>query len=201
MDVTKPAWATRRRTRAVLLLAAGLAVAAALDGSLLWRDTQRNAAIAEVAAGAAPPQGAASLPEGALPELRFAAAYAQALQAGQQASRTAAEAALNRYRPLQGDTPLGQAARFNSANLLMRQAMAVRATQQPGQAIALLELAKEGYREVLRHDPGFWPARYNLERAQRLLPDAEEEELQAGEPAPESERAVTTMRGHSPGLP
>ena len=108
------------------------------------------------------------------------------------------------YRALQGDQvdqALGQAARYNSANLLMRQAMGVLASAQPGQAIPLLELAKEVYREVLRKDPGQWDARYNLERAQRLLPDPDD--TLAGPPDPQrnSERAVTTMRGYSPGLP
>ena len=42
---------------------------------------------------------------------------------------------------------------FNSANLLLRQAERVRAGNQPGQAIPLIELAKETLREILRHDP------------------------------------------------
>ena len=78
----------------------------------------------------------------------------------------------------------------------------VRAGTQPGQAIALIELAKELYRDVLRADPQHWDARYNLDRAQRLLPDPDE----APEAAPpdthrDAERAATTMRGYSPGLP
>lgn len=191
-------WATRGRTRAVLVLLAALGVAAAVQAGLWWRDAATNARIAELAT--AQPQ--ASLPtDDDARELRFAAAWRSAQLARQQASAPEREAALARYRPLQDDSPLGQAARYNSANLLLRQAIEVRATLQPGQAIALLELAKEAYRDVLRHDPGFWEARYNLERAQRLLPDAEEEEPPVNEPAPEAERAVTTMRGHSAGLP
>lgn len=196
------AWTTRGRTRAVLVLLAAVGLAAAVQAGLWWRDAGLNARIAELAAD--PPQ---AVPQLRLPaddearELRFAAAWRSALLARQQASAPEREAALARYRPLQDDGPLGQAARYNSANLLLRQAIEVRATLQPGQAIALLELAKEGYRDVLRHDPGFWEARYNLERAQRLLPDAEEEEPPVNEPAPEAERAVTTMRGHSAGLP
>lgn len=192
------AWTTRGRTRAVLLMLAAVAVAAAVQAGLWWRDAGINARIDELAA--APAQ--ATLPkDDEARELRFAAAWRSAQLARQQASAPEREAALARYRPLQDDSPLGQAARYNSANLLLRQAIEVRATLQPGQAIALLELAKEAYRDVLRHDPGFWEARYNLERAQRLLPDAEEEEPPVNEPAPEAERAVTTMRGHSAGLP
>lgn len=193
--------ATRRRTRVAWALLALLLAWALVDGLRWWRTARANDAIAAVAA--APPADAASLPlpGGDAPELRFAAAWREAALADATASRTAREAALVRYRPLQGDTPLGQAARFNSANLLMRQAIEVRAGAQPGQAIALIELAKEGYREVLRHDPGFWPARYNLERAQRLLPEPEGDEEPPAEPPPKAERAVTTMRGHAPGLP
>ena len=107
----------------------------------------------------------------------------------------------SRYRALQGDARLGAAARFNSANLLVRQAVEVRATTQPGQAIALLELAKEYYRDVLRDDPTQWDARYNLERAQRLLPDPDEDDAGPIGQERNRERAVTTMRGYSPGLP
>ena len=84
----------------------------------------------------------------------------------------------------------------------MREAVVVRASAQPGQAIALIELAKEGYRDVLRLDPQNWQARYNLERAQRLLADPDEL-LEAAPPETkrDAERAATTMRGFSPGLP
>ncbi|WP_077033148.1 hypothetical protein [Pelomonas sp. KK5] len=132
-----------------------------------------------------------------LPELRFA--HALALAAAQPGGYS--DEALNQFRALQGDTPLGQAARFNSANLLLRRALVVRAGPQPGQAIPLIELAKETYRELLRRDPGHWDARYNLERAQRLLPDPEEEGEVAPDAKRDAERAPTTMRGYSPGLP
>ncbi len=87
--------------------------------------------------------------DGAPPELQFALAHAQAASG-------AGEAALNRYGALQGESPLGQAARYNAANLLLRQGMALHASAQPGQALALIELAKEGYRDILRHDPLDW---------------------------------------------
>ena len=165
------------------LLAAVLAWAA-FDG---WR-LQRDAAInAQLAAGTPP----AASP---VPQLRFAAAYAQAASGAE-------DAAVNAYRPLQGDDPLGQAARFNSANGLLRQAIKLREGPQPGQAVPLIELAKETYREVLRNHPDDWPARYNLERAQRLLPDPEDLEGGPLEVPRNAERAATTMRGYSPGLP
>lgn len=165
---------------------AALALLAAVDGWRLQRDEALNA---QITRGPLPPES----PDAA-PELRFA--HAAAL-----AASGAGEAALNRYGALHADTPIGQAARFNGANLLMRQAIVMRAGAQPGQALALVELAKEGYREVLRHDAGDWPARYNLERAQRLVPDPEEVDEEPPEARRSAERAATTMRGYSPGLP
>ncbi|HKW82808.1 MAG TPA: MxaK protein [Burkholderiaceae bacterium] len=174
----------------MLALLALAVLAIAVDAVVLWRAAQANASIAsrqtiaDVAAQS--------------PELRFAQAYALAQAAAASGAR---EAALNHYRALQGDARLGAAARLNSANLLVRQAIEVRAGPQPGQAIALLELAKEYYRDVLRADPTQWDARYNLERAQRLLPDPEDEEAGPVGQERNRERAVTTMRGYSPGLP
>ncbi len=183
---------TRRRTRIVFALLALLAVAMLVDGVTLWRAAQSNALIA----AGAPVADAVGQP----PELRFAQAHRLA-QSQAPAASAAREAALNRYRALQGDPRVGGAARYNSANLLVRQAIEVQATAQPGQAIALLELAKEYYREVLRDDPQHWDARYNLERAQRLLPDPGDAEGPPAGEAENRERAATTMRGYSPGLP
>jgi mxaK protein len=176
---------SRRITRAVWCLLVASAAAAVIDGALWWRDQQRNALITSGAV----PAGGKDLP----PPMQFAQAHA--LAAG-----GADDAALAHYGALQDDSTLGQAARYNSANLLMRQAVILREAEQPGQALALIELAKEHYRDVLRHDPGHWDARYNLERAQRLVPDPEEAEVLAPSDR-RAERAVTTMRGFSPGLP
>ena len=178
--------ATRRRTRAVFVALAIVCMLAVGDTALLWRAQQRNAAIASGKL----PTDTRELPA----EMRFA--QAAALLAG-----GADEAALNAFTALQSDSPLGQAARFNTANLLLRQATKVRGGAQPGQAIPLVELAKETLREVLRHDPALWDARYNLERAQRLLADPEEGDTQPEGPQRNAERAATTMRAFSPGLP
>ena len=110
------------------------------------------------------------------------------------------EAALARYRSLYDDAQLGLPARYNAANLLLRQGMALREGPSPGQALPLIELAKEGYRQVLRQAPDTAAARYNLERAQRLVPEVDEEDLQGAAPE-NAERAATTMRGVSQGLP
>ena len=131
---------------------------------------------------------------GAVPEWQFAHAHALA-------ARGRADAALQAYGRLAADPALGPAARFNAANLLLGQGQVLRAGAQPGQALALIELAKEGYRELLRADPAHWPARYNLERAQRLVPDPESTDDEPVALPRDAERAATTMRGDSPGLP
>lgn len=175
-----------RRTRAVWVSLATLVAVAAIDAALAWRLQGLNEQIR--AGQPAPP------PPDAPPELQFAHAYSLAAHGD-------FDQALKRYQALETETPLGQAARFNSGNLLVRQALLARDGPQSGQAIALVELAKENYREVLRRDPAHWDARYNLERAQRLLPDPEETDPAEGEESKRAERAATTMRGYSPGLP
>ena len=176
----------QRRTRMLLGLFVAVALVAAIDGAFTWRRHLRNETIT---AGPLPAE-AGDAPK----EVQFAQAHALA-EAGKD------EEALHRYRSLEDDSPLGQAARYNSANLLIRQAVVVQAGIEPGKAIALIELAKEIYRDVLRVDPQHWDARYNLERAQRLLPDPDEADTAPPETRRDAERAVTTMRGHSPGLP
>jgi mxaK protein len=160
-------------------------IAAAVDAVSLVRAHRWNA---QIEAGA--PDATADAP----PPVRFAQAHAQAASG-------APEAALNRYGALQDDSAVGRAARYNAANLLMRQAVELREGPHPGQALPLVELAKEHYRELLRRDPAHWNARYNLERAQRLVPDPEEAEIDPASARTRAERAMTTMRGHSPGLP
>jgi mxaK protein len=176
----------QQRTRAVLGLLAVVAAAAAIDGALTWRQYQWNESIES---GSLPAEV-----KDAPPQVQFAQAYAQA-------ASSADEAALHLYRSLEDDSPLGRAARYNSANLLMRQAVVVQAGAEPGKAIALIELAKEIYRDVLRVDPQYWDARYNLERAQRLLPDPDEMDAAPPETRRDAERSATTMRGNSLGLP
>jgi mxaK protein len=172
--------------RGMVAVLALLVVAAAVDGVRLLRAARLNALIGAGALPAATPQDA--------PELRFAQAHALAL-------RGEVDEALGRYGALQDDRRLGPAARYNGANLLLRQAQALHDAQRRGQVLAWVELAKEGYRELLRRHPEDWPARYNLERAQRLLPDPQDADEDPAAPRRGAERAATTMRGYSPGLP
>ena len=177
---------TKGRVRAVMALAVVVAIIAVVDGMATLRQQRWNDAITARRV----PAGAKELP----PQAQFAQAFAEAASG-------ADEPALNRYRALQEEPSVGQAARYNSANLLLRQAARLRDGAQAGLAIPLIELAKETYREVLRRDPNDWNARYNLERAQRLLPEPEEDDLAPPDMARSAEHAATTMRGYSPGLP
>lgn len=168
----------------------GLALLGALAAHDAWRWQQARAVNEAIASGLPGEADDAAAPR----ELRFARAAALAASGS-------GEAALSRYGALQGADALGRAARYNAANLLLRQAIELRQSEQPGQALALVELAKEGYREVLRDAPDDWNARYNLERAQRLVPEPEPGDDDAAGPRRNAERAATTMRGYSPGLP
>jgi mxaK protein len=188
------ALSTPGRTRvAWLLLALTLGTAAAAAWS--WqRKVEANAVIAAGQASRRLPADA-PLP----PALRFA-------QAHELAAGGSLEPALARYRGLNADPELGIAARYNSANLLLRQAIGLRgqsarSAAATGQSIALIELAKQGYREVLRAAPDHWEARYNLERALRLQPDPEESDPSIAEPRNDAERAATKSRGIEAGLP
>lgn len=177
---------SRHATRALVVALAITAAATAVEGLHLARVVQWNQLIAseaELPAGGGVPA-----------EVRFARAYALAKKGDTQA-------ALAAYREINGETDpvLAVAARFNSGNVLLRQALDYRAGHGP--RIPLIELAKEAYREVLRTDPNNWDARFNFERAQRLLPDPDDGEDAGGAPPLGAERAVTTMRGYTPGLP
>jgi mxaK protein len=160
----------------------------------VWADEQASAASAAAAAAsaaAAAPQVPAWLTDGSPPQWRFA----QALGLSRHGDL---DGSLARYRSVFDDPALGNLARYNSANTLLREAIRLSATAAPGQALVMFELAKEGYHSVLRRDPSFWAARYNLERALQLQPDGE---TVAAEPAQQAERAATTMRSVSRGLP
>lgn len=81
--------------------------------------------------------------------------------------------ALTRYRQAaDGGGAIGVAALYNIGNLHLRQALAAQGAGQKSQSVALFELAKQSYRDALALEPGYWDAKYNLERTLRLAPDA-----------------------------
>ena len=113
------------------------------------------------------------------------------------------EGALNAYKRIEEQTgnTYARDAAYNSATIYLRRAAAAGGPSADPQTIPLVELAKEGYRNLLRQDPEYWDARYNLDRALRLMPEDDEEDSGGGAPPIGAERAPTTMRGFTLGLP
>ena len=172
-----------------------VACAALLAWQLLdyWRLSRLEQ---QLAAARAP--ASASQPSGAAPLLARAQVLVRERGAG------SGDAALELYRQVEaeGSEQLRRIARYDTANLYMRQAQQEIERGEQGRAVPLIELAKGIYRGLLRDDPVDWDLRYNLERAVRLLPEEDPEAADMIPEAPEnSERAPTTMRGTSMGLP
>ena len=188
-----------RRTRVVwrcLAISAAVAAAAGASWAMKVRDnTVITSAQTLAATGDSDGDGDGKF-ENVTPALLFA-------QAHELAADNQMEPALARYRALYSHPALGGAARYNSANLLLRHALVLRdaGVDTAGQALPLIELAKQGYREVLRSNPGQWDARYNFERAQRAQPDPDDIDAPIGEPRAQAERSPTTTRGVGGGLP
>lgn len=160
---------------------------AAWDGLRWQQAVARDARIATASADA--------LREDPAPAARFA--LARLLEAG---GNWQAAVEIYQGEEAAADPALANAARYNGGNVLLREALQ-RGDDDQIQRLTLANLAKRRYREVLEHEPQHWNARYNLERALVLAPERAGTEAQA-DPAPlDSERAVTTMRGFSLGLP
>jgi len=176
----------RSRIAWAVLLALG--ACAAVDGWRWFDAVHTNRAIAD---GSIAEQ---KLPRA--PQAVFAQAYFLA-------ARGEDERALDLYKRIQEEGgPLARASRYNAGNIHLRHALMLsqaRGGDAFGALITPTELAKQAYRDVLRAEPRDWDARFNHERALRLRPDAEDES--AGGTPERSERAVTTMRNVTLGLP
>jgi len=179
---------TRKRRRELWLGAAAalLIGLGALDLSQLAELRDWNRAIAD---------GTVRELKGQLPpQLLFAQAYHRLTDGDYQA-------VLALYKRAELDPTLQSAARYNSGNVYFRTGREMRDADNEQQALPLLELAKASYRQALKQDPDNWDARYNLERALRARPEPEDgDDSGLGTPQ-EAERAATTMRGFSLGLP
>lgn len=103
---------------------------------------------------------------------RFAKAYA-AQRAGRQ------QEAREIYGLLEhsAEPRLRVAALYNAGNTYLEQAAGLDLERDADRAVPLIELAKRSYRDALARDPELWDARYNLERALALLPDAYEKQV------------------------
>ncbi len=182
-----------RRALRLALLAAGLGLGGALaleDGRLL-RELDVNRQLAALGADAATP--AATL--GDDPRLWVATARATAA-----AGQTVEAAALLRRAADTATGPLREQALYNLGNVYLRAALRMRASGAGASALPLFELAKESYRSALMAQPGLWDAKFNLELALRAAPDADPDDTGAP-PVLTGERAVTTMRAFTLGLP
>jgi mxaK protein len=160
----------------------------AIDGYRLWRAERMNAAIAD--------GSILNSKETLAPEALFAQAYLHA-QKGHHDEATA----LYKRVETSSSKSLQLASRYNRGNRYLTQAMELddEATKQLG--LPLVEMAKDIYRSVLRAEPSAWDAKYNLERALRLVPDPDDSDDEDLPPPQQSERALTTMRGFTLGLP
>lgn len=169
-------------------MALGLLALIAVDGYQLWRAEKVNAQIADGSILASK----VALP----PEAIFAQAYLQA----QKGSHDDAIALYKRVES-SASRALMLAAKYNRGNRYLTQALELddEAAKQLG--LPLAEMAKYTYRAVLRAEPSAWDAKYNLERALRLVPDPDDSDDDDLPPPQQSERALTTMRGFTLGLP
>jgi mxaK protein len=176
--------------QALMLVCAGLLAWQLHD---YWRldRTERELAAARLDASAV-----------SFPSAEFALARAQTVV--RRGGTRAGDAALDLYRQVEaeGSPELRRIARYDTANLYLRQAQDELARGEPGRAVPLIELAKGIYRGLLSDDASEWDVRYNLERAIRLLPEEDPDATELIQAAPENmESAPTTMRGTSMGMP
>ncbi len=159
------------------------------EGYRLWQAEQVNAAISD---------GSIVTSTAALPA---EAVFAQAYLHGQKGSHDDAIALYKRVESTNSAT-LKLAAKYNRGNRYLVQAMELDDDDDAKQlGLPLVEMAKDTYRAVLRGEPSAWDAKYNLERALRLVPDPDDSDDEDLPPPQQSERALTTMRGFTLGLP
>ncbi|QWF70145.1 MxaK protein [Methylomonas paludis] len=135
--------------------------------------------------------------QGSAPELRLARAiYLHQHQRFQEALATLS------LIVGQGDQHFQAMSRYNLGNVYLSAAQAEIAGAHINQALPLLSLAKQAYRQALRLDSGFWDAKYNLEVALRLLPEFD----RISNDQPDSQQTPptqlwTTLPGFPRGLP
>jgi mxaK protein len=96
-----------------------------------------------------------------------------------------------------GTSNVARAALFNLGNMYVRQATG-EGSPGPVKSLPLLEQAKQRYRLLLRATPDDWDARYNLERALWLAPEASES---ADEPDVKEQHDVKLRGAQAEDLP
>ncbi len=100
-----------------------------------------------------------------------------------------------------GDQKFQAKARYNLGNLYLEQAIQQVKSTNINEALPLLGLAKQAYRQSLTLDSGNWDAKYNLEVAMRLLPEMDRVDMPDDEPTNRKSQLWTTVPGFPRGLP
>jgi len=130
---------------------------------------------------------AATVVDSKMPEALFA-------QARNLAAARRYDDAVKTYKLLiQGErADLRQAARYNAGNLYLRQALQ-NGADRALEALPLIELAKQSYRDLLREQPDDWEARYNLERALWLAPEVSDDAMDINRPSEFQRRVIRAL--------
>lgn len=95
---------------------------------------------------------------------------------------------------------LGAAALFNLGNGYLRTGIRLTGQGDGSERAAMLELAKQRYRDLLSLRPDDWDARFNLERALRLAPE-DSEAGSAGHAGPSEQRRIMLKGSREVELP
>ena len=180
------------------------ALVAAIALGRAWYERADAARTAEAIATIASVSARADLPANAfeqgaaIGDRRQRLAWAQALErAGRLDDAARLHATLIDRANLDG---LGAAALFNLGNAYLRTGIRLTGQGDGSERAAMLELAKQRYRDLLRLRPDDWEARYNLERALRLAPE-DSEVGSAGHDGPTEQRRIMLKGSREVELP
>jgi mxaK protein len=185
----------RRAIRVALLIGSGLLLCVlALESWELARAERVNGQLAQQLA-AAPSEATRAAPVADDPRVWIAAARQPA-----RAGRVAEAAALLRRAADASHDELRSIAWYDLGNVYLREALRLLQSGADASAMPLMELSKESYRSALLARPDLWDAKFNLELVLRIAPDPDPDDTGAPQVLT-GERAVTTMRAFTLGLP
>ncbi len=99
------------------------------------------------------------------------------------------------------DSALQAKIRYNLGNIYLHLAVVKTEAMAVNEAMPLVALAKQAYRQALALDSQFWDAKYNLEVAMRLLPEMDKITSENESPVNQKSQLWTTVPGFPRGLP
>ncbi|MDD2724144.1 MAG: MxaK protein [Methylovulum sp.] len=99
------------------------------------------------------------------------------------------------------DPALQAKIRYNLGNIYLHLAIVKTEAMAINDAMPLVALAKQAYRQALALDSQFWDAKYNLEVAMRLLPEMDKVSNEEESPVNQKSQLWTTVPGFPRGLP